>query len=328
MKKILFFILLAMFLLGCSKKDGPNPIDKKLYNVAFTAKSFKVTTEPISLKGANKKSQTTLAENEHFGRPTRIRFVIFDSNENIIINSNRSIIPYLNEENVENFWNFKFQLPKGNYKLGVVMYYDEDDYLISIKNTLNGDHSLTLENTRDVFAKRFSEFIVEGDSTYAPLELKRLNGQLMVQLSDAVKAEAGYLRITSLQYALINPFIDQLYLGEEENYMYASSTYDLKDSVGKTNTIYTTNLFPKSVINGSNFNIKLSLLDKNRVLIGSKDITDVLIKSNYRTRLTGPIFDLITSIPPDPEPTPKSNSGFTISINNIFENEILDVGFD
>lgn len=327
MKKNIVISLVLFLLIGCKKDNEHTSNSDRLFDVTFTAKEFQQDLTVISEKKATNLVSNQSPEDYFRSRYSRIRFLIFNSNGDIAINLDRSMIPYLNEETTEDFWKFNIQLAKGTYKVGAVFYNAEEGAPLFIKDKINGNHYLDIFNlSEEVFVKKFTEFVVSSDSTYSPIELNRLNGLLMVQLSDAVKSEAASFRISYSQYSIINPFLNELYIGDEENYFTQSLSFSLKDSVGKENTIFQTPILPKSSTNGSNFDITLSLFDNKGKLIGSKKVNNVLIKSNYRTKLTGPIFDLITETPTNPESKNKSN--FKIEMNTIYNNNIINKEFE
>lgn len=330
MKKLTLIIaLFAIIAISCEREFDPSThSDKEKFKIEFFAETFRQNLEPMAKRssGANQ----IASQNPH-GRDWRIKYLVFDEEDRLVMEKGHREYDFYDVDGnfSDDFWKMSFELEKGKYKVGAIYYEDAEDYALTVNDNLNDPPYMVPENTSDVFVAPFFEITVEGDSTYAPTQLKRINGALSVEITDSVKAEAVTLRMSVRYHAehQIFPFEGQLYDISDEIYYDTWSMFNLKPKVGEINVIAPFGAaFPPNVNADGKFDVFLGLYDSSGELLGSKIVDNVVIRTNYRTKISGPLFDLLTPEGPGPVDTTVSGD-FTIDIQEDYSGEDIEIEF-
>jgi|GEM_PF-2167555 len=306
--KNLFNLTILSFLLIACKKDVPKPslIDgEENYKIKFSATGFRTSVEPISKKASNKANSIV---NDSI---QKMNFFIYNQDNYLVGN-------YAQTRNDVNFGTLETKLGPGTYKIGVVaypqftgLYVSPTDIFHSIYYTPNYDHPYVElgNNNKESFTSGYHEIIVKQDSTYAPIELKRLNAILEIEILDALPNDAAYLTVGATQGTSV-----QLFRGDDLSAAteYLSNYFDLSEFSGQKNIKLQAVVYQQKK-SGSKINLNISVHNSNRQRIKNIIINDVLFKSNFKTKVAGELFGGVVG---------NENIGVSTTIIKEFEGDI------
>lgn len=326
MKKSLFFIsLLPIILFGCSKgnsNEDPKSEDE-LVEVNFKAEGFNQEVSPMKLKGA------TLERGFHQpgkSEITNLVLFLYDeygrlvyTKENFVSDKDYNPIAGANE--------FKFKVPKGNYKIGLMghnrgygglnFFVDQRDmnaHTIQLDGANNGPNELNLVDIRESYIHRYSDVRLNKDTTLAPLQLVRLTSRLEVNIEDKIPAEASTILVGNMINSSIYPFSTDKNSIKRSGYI----RFGVEGQVGKENTVLATPIYANTANPNQTNTLSVAIYNRNNVLISYTEIPNVILKPNYITKLSGKLFTNYT---------PDANGSLKTTIWKDYSSTIIEAKF-
>ena len=308
-KSILILALLPLLFFGCKKgssTDEPEP-EEKLYEVKFSTNSFDQFISPIKSS-----INTTAIPTDRFD-PLNYFFNLYYivvNDENLVIANGSNMIFDADYNFITGSLDFKLKLPKGNYKIGLI---GSNDYSGGHLSKHIADVSVNV-STNPVYFSDFKSFTVENDVTVNPLIINRVSSKLKINISDVAPSEPVTVKLFENKQS-------QLFLFDKRNDVY--NYYEKLLGVfniagGSENNVLNAFVIPNRNDLTEKFNYEIRIYNTDNVLIGTKKISNVLLKENHITSLTGNLFDVI-----QPENT---GDNFQAKINREYSN-IIDGTF-
>lgn len=278
-KKFLILLLIPLTIFSCKKNDIEES-DEKQFDVKFSAKLFDQTIEPFgskaerSIKAAS--GSGSVESSEMFDTFTCF---IFDENEKYVTSKSRIVVD-MDHNFLKDSLYLNFKLPKGKYKVGF---------------TGNIPYSNNIQNAKDVFSEfgevhKFSSSLVPititGNNVFDPVELNRLTSKVEFNFVDNTPSEKVSIEFKARMPNRINPFypISQL----DMFYTIIKNWSFPVNSIIPTQSIIA---FPDLTKESTSISFDILIYNESKALIGQKNITDVIIKKNHITKLTGKLFD-------------------------------------
>ncbi|OYD42909.1 hypothetical protein [Sphingobacterium cellulitidis] len=281
-KSIIILALLPLLFIGCKKgghTNDPMP-EEHLFDVKFSASAFDQEIKPMNVKSTTKNTSTLNKIENPQDKFNSLIYLIYDENGKKVSEGRN----YVYEEKYEDALNFNLKLPKGKYSI-ILAGVDtnprtegkiEDIYFYGSIN--------------NVFCSDIVKIGVDSDSTYSPIKLSRITSTVKVDITDVSPDEEVTLELKGNLYKGIYPFGTNNY--ESANIQSISKLKVLPKSV---NNVFEIVLFPQKLKEASSVNLEIIIYNKSNVIIGTKSIPGVIIKSNHKTILTGKVFDVLES---------------------------------
>lgn len=281
----LFLIFIPVIFFGCEKEepnDEENPeVD---VNVKFNITGFKSEIFPL-------KSSTNVTSNSESDTLIRkLKFLVYNEENNLVKTIDQSL-------DDDNFGKFELNLSKGIYKIGVVGYnrgvFSELPAPSKIQYMLfpkHGEGPISMDNSTndEVFEYGINVFEIKSDTTFAPLELKRISAKLELKILDALPSASKWLLLRSEHDNQIRLFSEDNLVVSEYFNGGGEVTHDLKGLENTTGNSFYSVIFPFAK-SGSKFDVTFEIFATDRKLLYKQKIEDVEFKSNYLTRISGEI---------------------------------------
>lgn len=304
-KSFIILALLPLLFFSCKKggsTDEPKP-EEKLYEVKFSTNSFDQFISPMK----SSTNTSTIPTDRFYPLNYFWNLNYFVVNDKDIVIANGSNIIFDADYKFYNgSLDFKIKLPKGNYKIGFIGSNDySGDQLSKHINTV----SVSVRGNPLYFGD-LKGFTVDKDVTVNPIVVNRVSSKLKINISDAAPSEPVTVKL--FEYAQA-----QVFLADKGNDSYTYSerllgTYNIAGN--SENNILNAFVIPNRNDPTKEFNYELRIYNADNVIIGTKKISNVLLKENHITSLTGKVFDAI-----EPENT---GSNFQAKINQEYSNVI------
>ncbi|MGX1639461.1 hypothetical protein [Sphingobacterium sp. NPDC055431] len=304
-KSLIILALLPLLFFGCKKggsTDEPKP-EEKLYEVKFSANPFDQEIKPMNLKSTT--SNNIINQDNFKDMFGGLYYFIYDeSGKNVASGASEAIGPNYND-----ILNFNVKLPKGKFSLAVV-----GAPALQSVDPSKLENVFFTELGTNTFSSEIKTINVEKDSTYSPIKLSRISSSIKVNIKDISPNEEVTLELRGNVYGRIYPF--------STNYSQTpvlKSFGKIKTTPNSANHFFDIILFPQKPGTTTSINLEVLIFNNSNVLIGTKSIPGVVIKSNHKTILTGNVFDVLDS--------PEKKSIFKAEIVGDFSPEIINQTF-
>lgn len=323
MKISIFFYIIFLFLIGCSKVETSSINSEDVFNISFSTNFTQSLIPRAKLASTSAKKPVDSLE-------LYLNLIIYDNNGRLVRNEKQ--LNWYYEEGLnwiidKNFGKFSIQLPQGEYSIGASIHcigegnldvsstnYEQNSFHVSTNNL---HESRTGIKDAQLFTVPFKKFTVSKDSVYEPLVLHRRNSNLTLEIVDSIPVKVGYILVGS-------NFSNVIYLFNQNpiDRPWSSMAYfhnDVRLLSGKSHTIHSFAILPTSVL-GTTYDLNVIFLDNRFNFLGEKKIKGVLLKPNYITYLKGKLFDgLGTNI--------SNNMEMETKIETDYETEKIEISF-
>lgn len=294
MKKItITFFLLSAVLSSCSKKEEsatdpelkkPAATETKLHQIKFRATGFQQTHEKFTKVASTSPTPTPplLVKQLDFS-------LISQDGQKILLN-NAEMINIQQTPKTPDFGRLNIALPKGKYILYVFGYnagklvrFTANGHsfnYIDHKAVNNSQKKISIYPQFETFAYSTGVFSVNGDSTYAPLILERINSRLIVEVED-LPAAATEMRVLADQSTRLD------YIEPKDS----RSSKPIRGYVVSTpiaDKLFSFDLYAPSNIEQE---IELSIYDATGTILAKRTVEKVVFKENTVTKLKGKLLN-------------------------------------
>ncbi len=306
MKKALIILaLIPLLFFGCKKGGSSDQIkpEEKLYEVKFSTNSFNQFISPM-----RSSTNTATIPVDRFD-PLNYFFELYYivvNDKNIVIANGSNMIFNADYNFITGSLDFKLKLPKGNYKIGLI---GSNDYSGGHLSQNISSVSVNVR-TNPIYFGEFKSFTVDNDVTVNPIVINRVSSKLKINISDVAPSEPVTVKLFEYKQS-------QLFLFDKRNDIYNQSERLLgvfNIAGGSENNVLNAFVIPNRNDPAANFNYEIKIYNPDNVLIGTKKISNVILKENHITSLTGRLFDVIQ--------TENTGNNFQAKITREYSNVI------
>lgn len=273
MKKQLFFaVLCSLMLISCSQNEP-----KQAKQVSFNVSSFSITQQSM-----NAPRRAPILDDQDGTALTDL--YVFDGTTMLVHQTS----------DLEAFGCVTLTLEYGSHDLSFIA-----------TRSIGQSYSagvLSVTGVRPTFGKLQSITISDATDAF-DIVLNRVTGQLIINIEDAIPADADYIK-----FQIAQKYDNLLVASLNGTGVYAfEQTASLTSSVGITGKSFTINMISPAYQTQYTTDVTLSVYRSNDSVIAQHIIHDVPICSNTKTILSGEMF---------------GGSSFTITANHSWEDHI------
>lgn len=287
MKQLFLSMVLLLGLVACSNDNEISPVNEKGHEVVFNVSTLDVSVEPMSR--ATSPASDVL---------TNISYCVKNTVTKKVYEGTQSLT-----NAGSNFGIIKLWLPLGNYEAtffgygeknvngSARMYYDDDynSLWVDVKN-------------KDSFIKT-EEVTIEQDMTNIDMNLTRLNGALVVRLTDEIPTDIGKIEINLGYFPKWSVYDEQAYYEGNDGL-----TTKFTDELTISNSLVDEYVY--YVLPQTNRSVNFTIYDKAGAKLGSTSVR-VDFYQNRRTIVSGNLLDIISQKP------------FSITVTDDWEDDVV-----
>lgn len=275
-KAIPYLLVIGLFIASCKKEHSatpaPNPTDTTLYDVTFNVSGLSQI-----IKTASKSKQAINSDNGIQNNVTVLYYFVRK------ISGNGTGLTLRQDTTSENFGTISERFAAGKYGI----------YIIGAQDGFSGSGS----SAGSTYNGRWKDTFFKGDTitvsdtpVVKDLTLKRVVGQLEVNITDLVPANADNIVVT-----VKSDFNRWFWSAGLTDQSYGLVPFDVNDTTkipaaakGKIGL----KIKPIILINTFEaFNVNITCYDAAKKILGSAIVTNLTCEKNTRTLLTGNLFN-------------------------------------
>lgn len=286
MKYFCKLMALLFALVSCNNNNEITP-DEKVCEVSFNVSTLNVSVEPMSR--ATSPASDVL---------TNISYCVKNTVTKKVYEGTQSLTNAGSDFGIIKLW-----LPLGNYEASFFgygeknvngsarMYYDDDynSLWVDVKN-------------KDSFIKT-EEVTIEQDMTNIDMNLTRLNGALVVRLTDEIPTDIGKIEINLGYFPRWSVYNEQAYYEGNDGL-----TTKFTDELTISNSLVDEYVY--YVLPQTNRSVNFTIYDKAGAKLGSTSVR-VDFYQNRRTIVSGNLLDIISQKP------------FSITVTDDWEDDVV-----
>lgn len=291
-------LLLPLLFLSCKKEDNrtvPKP-ENELVKVKFRTAEFEKTITPyglLSSTSANRSGSTERA------KITNLVLLVYDVHNRLVLTKENFTATRDSYLPVEGSFNFDLELPKGEYRIGLVGHnrqyggliytFDErefDNHQLRVDGAVSSMFDLNIVTIRDSYYYPYRDITIKSDTTFAPFKMERLTARLELEILDEIPSEVAYILVGGDIPMSIFPFSQTKSSISREGYI---SLYG-GNSIGPKNVVLSSSIYPHFNGTSNTHKIQISMRNKDGRRVGYKAIDNVILKPNTITKLSGKLF--------------------------------------
>lgn len=287
MKQLFLSMVLLLGLVACSNDNEISPVNEKGHEVVFNVSTLDVSVEPMSR--ATSPASDVL---------TNISYCVKNTVTKKVYEGTQSLANAGSDFGIIKLW-----LPFGNYEVtflgygeknvnGSAMMYYDNDYNALWVNVKNKDSFIESQ-----------EISIEQETAKIDINLKRLNGALVVRLSDEIPTDIGKIEVNL-------GFFPKWSVSDEKAYYEGNDglTTKFTDELTISNSLVDEYVY--YVLPQTNRSVNFTIYDKAGAKLGSTSV-QVDFYQNRRTIVSGNLLDIISQKP------------FSITVTDDWEDDVV-----